>query len=505
VSEARAALPATRDRVAVLLIVLGAALRFVALGQQSLGYDEILLVRNTWDGPEGGWLGTVFNVHGPLYLVLLSGWIRLVGHGEALLRVLSATFGALGLVLFHRLVGRVVDRATARVALLLLAVSPFFLWYSQEAKGYSLYFDLSLLALAAFLADLEHRTTASFLGMLFATLAACLSNLAGFFLFPLEATLLFTLGRADASRRFALQLVLTALLLAPWIQVGMESTGRPHLRGEGEVSDVPLAKGEIPTGPLGVVFTFYDFSVGHSFGPTVDDLKQHRARALVPHLPVLVPIGLLFAGLAAAGMWRADRRQRALLLPWVGLPVVVMIAISMVNLKAPNSRYAFLSLAPYLVLVALGVVALPGRALRVAAMAALLACAIVSDVQYFHSPRYWRPDARAAGALLRNEARPGDLIVIYADDYPIRYYLGGAAGFTTPPDSTFASEAAAGRWLEAHVPGTRRLWIAQYQSWWVDRSDHFVAACRLRYRFEREWRFTRLPVYRFALAPPATP
>jgi uncharacterized membrane protein len=69
-----------------------------------------------------------------------------LGSEEWVLRLPSALVGLLSIYLLYRLGSALFDRLTGLAAALLLAVSPFHVWYSQEARMYAL---VGLLCLGA--------------------------------------------------------------------------------------------------------------------------------------------------------------------------------------------------------------------------------------------------------------------------------------------------------------------------------------------------------------------
>jgi uncharacterized membrane protein len=73
----------------------------------------------------------------PLYYSLLHGWL-VFGDREASLRLLSALFGVLTIPLVYALGRTIRDHRLGIVSALLFTISPFQVWYSQEARGYSL-------------------------------------------------------------------------------------------------------------------------------------------------------------------------------------------------------------------------------------------------------------------------------------------------------------------------------------------------------------------------------
>jgi uncharacterized membrane protein len=126
--------------VAVLLVVaLGAVLRIYRIGAQPLWVDEATSLRfargslaQLWS-----WSSLVDPGNPPLYYSLLHGWLAF-GDGEASLRLLSTLFGVLTIPLVYALGRTIRDHRLGIVGALLFAISPFQVWYSQEARGYSL-------------------------------------------------------------------------------------------------------------------------------------------------------------------------------------------------------------------------------------------------------------------------------------------------------------------------------------------------------------------------------
>ena len=120
-----------------------------------------------------------------------------------------------------------------------------------------------------------------------------------------------------------------------------------------------------------------------------------------------------------------------------------------------------------------------------------------SDYQYFTEQRYWRPDTRSAGALVLSEIKPGDAVVVYALDFPVRYYLKYKHPIVRPPGKVFVETRAMQAWLDQNTAGANRVWVVQCMAWWVDREDHFIDVCRERMRPAGEWQFNKVPVYLF--------
>lgn len=87
----------------------------------------------------------------PLYFVLLHAWIWMFGDSDLAVRSLSILFGLLGILGFFVLLRRGLKwpLPSSLIGVALLAVNPFHIYYSIEARTYSLMFALSTLYLAA--------------------------------------------------------------------------------------------------------------------------------------------------------------------------------------------------------------------------------------------------------------------------------------------------------------------------------------------------------------------
>jgi mannosyltransferase len=147
-----ASLLARRELQLIVAITAGAAvLRFISLGVQSLWYDETVtasLVQN----PLGGMLRLLpsSETAPPLYYVVAWAWVRIFGSSDLTLRSLSAVAGTLTVPVVYAAARVLVSHRAGLIAATLATCSPLLVWYSQEARAYSLLLLLSSLSLLAF-------------------------------------------------------------------------------------------------------------------------------------------------------------------------------------------------------------------------------------------------------------------------------------------------------------------------------------------------------------------
>lgn len=142
------------------LLVLGATLMglFVRLSfitKSSIWHDEgfsIFLAQRT---TAQIWAGSARDVHPPLYYLVLHFWMMAFGTSELAIRSLSMVAGVAIIPLGYLVVKRMAGNRAAVLASFVLALAPFLIRYSQEARMYGLLGLLLLTALYAVMRIVE--------------------------------------------------------------------------------------------------------------------------------------------------------------------------------------------------------------------------------------------------------------------------------------------------------------------------------------------------------------
>jgi mannosyltransferase len=183
-------------------VLLGGALRFYGLNHQGFWYDEATtdyLLRHTL-GQMLGLLPTTESTP-PLYYILAWFWTRIFGTGEAGLRSLSALFGVLLIPVAYGLGKAAVTRRVGLVLAALVAFNPMLIWYSQEARAYSLLILLTTVALLALVRALRTPEPRAFaLWAVASTLALTTHYYAILAVAPMALWLLVQHGRRRAAQ-----------------------------------------------------------------------------------------------------------------------------------------------------------------------------------------------------------------------------------------------------------------------------------------------------------------
>jgi uncharacterized membrane protein len=129
----------------VAIVVLALVLRLVNLGGRAVWYDEAFAVLYAEQPLETMLYGTLTQVEGaaadvhPLFFyTMLHVWMLVFGQPPVAVRALSLLLGIATVILAYLLGRRLFDRRVGLAAALIVAIVPFHVYYSQEARMYAL-------------------------------------------------------------------------------------------------------------------------------------------------------------------------------------------------------------------------------------------------------------------------------------------------------------------------------------------------------------------------------
>lgn len=180
--------------ILLALVVVATVIRIITIDNQSFWADEALTAHEASQSFTG-MLHTVTSIETtpPLYFVLIWIWAKAFGTGEVALRSISVVAGLALVPLAYLCARELLDRRAGLIAASLVAVNPFMIWYSQEARSYML---LAALSGASFLWFLRARRDPSRRNLgwwaVFSALALTTHFFAGFAVAPEALWLLWT-------------------------------------------------------------------------------------------------------------------------------------------------------------------------------------------------------------------------------------------------------------------------------------------------------------------------
>lgn len=382
------------------ILLAGAALRVVGLGEDSLWNNEILSFQRASQATlEEAYALIREGTHPPLYAVgVLRPWFTL-GDDEWMQRLPSALFGVLALWVTWRLGRRLFGTAAGLLAAGVLMALPLHVYYSREGRMYAL-LALVVTLWVAFLAKaVESNAWRHWAGY---ALAAAVSLYTHYYagLSLLAASAFVAAWWVGWNRhgptlvRWLLANAAVALLFAPWLPTlwyQLHNDPVSHLQ--------PMAPIEV----LGLPVQF--FTVFERVGP-------------MPFALIGAAVAwLLVAGAVATFRGPSPPSGRAfghgLLLAVV---LGTILVAELVSLLKPIMfvRYLVGILPAFALLLAQGVVA--GRPRWVGAGALVLLLAVSAWTDRTILGESWRPDFRTPTALIRAQGAPGEVVLLFAPD-----------------------------------------------------------------------------------------
>jgi mannosyltransferase len=491
--------PSALTRSVAAATIVAAVLRVFHLGYQSLWVDEVFTWRSAGQGGALTVRDLLENVHGPLYALVLSVWVLLMGESEWVLRAPSALAGVLCVPAMAWLAHRWLGRNSVIPAAWLVAASPFLVWYSQETRNYSWLVLWAILSVASLL-ELQRRSTAGNFGRAFgALLLGLFTNFSFAFLGPLQLRLWLGVDRTARRRRIIVLGVMAlalAIVLLPWLK------NRHHLGDWSRLlpGHVPAAseialRGETTFHAAAVPFTLHAFAVGYTLGPSLRELKQHPgAGTLRRHAGELAVTGAVFGVLGVLGLVALARRRRLVdALLWSVAPVLLVSYFASHNVKVFHPRYVAVALP--CVLLAFAAALTDMRPLfRRGFGIAIAALWSVSLYHHYFVPEYAREDYRGAVAAIRATVVPGEQVLAVGCPDPVAFYGRGLwveswwLGFAaTPAKMREKFEATVSR-----APGT---WVVLSRGEDLDPGDRFASWLSLRYPHAARSTFTGVRVW----------
>ncbi len=434
------------------IVIAGAWLRLTGLSRQSLWFDEVDVVVRA-QRPFDQVLRTFVAAgeNGPLYNVMLAVWVRLAGISEIAVRFPSAVAGIVTIPLLYLLARRVAGSRAGLLAAGLLAISPYHLWYSQEAKMYTIVVLLAVLSSLFLVEALARNRAAWWLAYVVATSLMFYTHVATVLVFVAQSGYVLLTRKAWRGRERGWLLSAAALTL-PYLPIALWAA---RVIGGGVATWQP---------DVGLWDAIRILGIKLAVNRSTTDVERTGA--------------LIYALLACGGivaMWRVRRPQRWWLLlgALVAVPIVGLWLVSL-RQSVFSDRYAIVALPAYLTLVAATVAALvAGRRTWPLGLLSLLvlvafAWAPIRDVNRTHAAV--KEDWRSAYADVARRAQPGDAIIIHPG-YMITtldYYAQREPSLQQYPVATIPTFKV--KWLTRDLMiqqirdqtgAARRLWLVQ--------------------------------------------
>jgi mannosyltransferase len=467
-----------KNTTLILLLLTAFALRLYRLDHQEIWGDE---AHSAYVSklPLLSAVSPRTETNPPLYHLLLYFWVRLTGSSVFALRFLSLVLGVLTVPLVYHLTRLAFGVPWGLLAALLCAISPFQVYYSQEARMYALATfstTLSMFLLArivsgergesrlrrfpANLRSLKGLWVAYFL----ATAAAIFTHYYALFVVVAQNVVLLALWRRDRGRLRRWLAVQAALALSylPWVLAQ-----RGFLGGKASARFDELT--------LPVLITIVKRSlVAFSVGTTVEAPLAHY---LALAFSLLAALGLVATvtvqegertsprGRGRLGGGGGDRWQPWLLLAWMVIPLAFAWLVNPI-MPFFQERYLLVGVPTFIVLAARGLKWIGDRwpwAL-VLGLLFVVSASSVSLHRWFFDDAYTKGEYGLMMDYVQDHVQQGDLLLL---NNPLQealfdYYRPSGMPYHLLSRHDLRTEQLADQALAALTEGYSRVWLVMF-------------------------------------------
>lgn len=444
----------TRSVIALAVVLsLAFALRLYRLDHQSFWIDEVYQVQAASEPVSNLMQSVVLHAEGGPLSLLLTHFALSAERPEWSARFPSVLFGTVGVLILYLVAATLFAPPIPILSALLLACAPLHVWYSQEARWYAPWVPITALSYLALIHAVRTRRAGAWLAYGFVAIVGLYTFVLGVAVVASQAVSAWWLNRLRSDRRGVsrgeLWVGIGALVLAApvvWLMINhhqaMTGTrGRP----------VPFAV---------LPYTLFAYTMGFSFGPTLEYLHHYPALSeVVASYPEVLVVAAVIAPLVILGILnlRHAPEAMAVVLPWLCGPPLLIFVLAYNTNVAYNVRYTLAALPAFIVVLAVGITAVSPRWLGGVALAAVLVCFAVSIGNYFFDPRFAKEDVKGAlASIRRTPQREAPVVALGQIESAVWYY-----GPDLHVVSFFGCDEFEARLEKAGLGAARTLWVVR--------------------------------------------
>jgi mannosyltransferase len=396
--------PAYQYVILTAIVLLSAVLRFYKLDEWSMWIDEIYTinraqihfsdpVRVLQNLPSTLWL--------PLSVIFTNIFLHMFGVTEWSSRLASVLLGVLSIPILYFPIRKILGVGTALTFSILLALAPWHLFWSQNARFYSSLMLLYMLAAILFFFAIEHNRPRYFLPFYILFYFALSERLVAGFLLPGIFLYIVSLWIFRFERPQGLNVRNLAIFFIPFVMMVVFELVRYLVNGSS-------------------TFTFFISDFGNK---QVEDPFRL-------FISIIYNIGFpVFALGLVAGIYlflKKDRLGLFLLISAL-LPILMLSVMNMFIFT--KDRYVFTTLPFWLLLSAIAVWELMnqtkglGKLLALGLLVVLVVNAVGTNVQYYLVNHGGRLDWRTAFQIIKENSQSDDIVVAWWPEFS-PFYLG---------------------------------------------------------------------------------
>jgi len=435
------------NKLLLLILFVGAVLRFYKVDFQSLWIDEVLSMNDANPATtlsETNKSVLFWEAMPPLYFVILKYILTLFGYTTLIARLLSAVIGVVGIYAMYLLGKEMYNKRCGLLCASIVCINIYHIFYSQEVRPYGFLFLFTTLAYYRLIIFIKKRSYKNaFLYALFAGLSV---NFHFFGLLPIFSQyliLLFFILKEPKQLKIKLFLysffagIIILLLIWPTYKAFI------HL---GEIKtfwvldptwDSPiLIFNEFFGKSKWVLFIIYSVLIYYLYQLITDKLPRKSIQEIINNK-------LFFSSI--------------ILIVWIFVAIFITMVKSYMDLSVMFSRYLIIILPAIFVIIAIGFELIKNKIIKYTLLISLIALSLI-DVFYIND--YYNKITKAQLRELTNEiklknSKNAKIVSFYSFIYPY-YFLDNSK--THLEGSTF----------EDYIKGLRNNSISHVAFWYTD-------------------------------------
>ncbi len=382
-----------RPVLAILaILIFSLFLRLYHLGFNEFWYDEIGSIgyaRYPW----GNW-------NAPLYWILLHYWVKIFGVSEFSLRFPSLIFSFFSVILLFFLGKHLFNKKAGLIACIFMGLSPFCIWYAQEARDYSMALFFGVLSTYLLFKAIKEKRFK--LWMLFTLISIIGLYTNYFFIFLLLAqgiSILFFRGTRPSFKEIICFLIIAlgfSLYLPRFLS-------KFYYVWQGFWVPTPSGRS--------LFITLENYALGYNGFPFLYFMSNILA-------------GLFFISALWAARKKEVRRNLILCIFLFSIPITCAFCFSKLFFSVYLDRGLIIFSPYFYIALALGAASL-NKALRTALLAIFITMFLIADYRYFkglivmpiihHTGAYVKKPIKPVINFLEANLEPQDIIVFTHD------------------------------------------------------------------------------------------
>jgi uncharacterized membrane protein len=428
------------------LLLLTTFLRFYKISALSIWTDEGISLKVATSNISNIILMAASDVHPPFFYIVLHYWVLLFGKSEMALRSLSALAGIGAVLLIYLITSRFLNKRVALITTGVSTISPFLIWYAQEARSYSLLLFFTLLSTYLLLIFFSSGSKTVLLAYIFVTVASLYTHYYALWILLVQFLFLLIEQRRH-SKLFYTAIgaqLLSSIIFLPWLFIAAQQLVRGQEERVFNIFSLPKTFLLLSLGRSIDIFRLGKVIHAKVGNPFIDSLIVIISMATISYL--------LLQGFRYL---RRDKEQLYAVSLYFLLPIFL---VSLLSLWRPifDSKSFIVVFPPFAMLIGVGIFSQERKGLLILSSLLVILSMVYSLANFYFNPVLWKEDFRGASLFLKKQRANTVFVQPFYMHYALKYYFQGEL---LPVNRKFSSYNEARKYLKPLIKNRSRFWL----------------------------------------------